>query len=191
MLGMGSPCLRSLVCWSRNSLVLSSRQIHQSSRLSESYPVIPMELSHGSSQLIRCSRTSFDDYQDFQGYAKPLRLLPASKPHIFTKSPLEDMSSYFGVDGSEPTYTVKLRTSSIFGSCLSSMDAGILLCLIDENGDSILQRLPVSIPLDDPQIKEAAFPDPLPFQRDSVDIFTFGGHKLGKLKALWVGLESG
>lgn len=55
--------------------------------------------------------------------------------------------------GSECLYTVKLQTSSIYGSGLSNLNAGILLCLIDENGDSILQRIPASLTKEPNQVE--------------------------------------
>ncbi|KAL5708508.1 hypothetical protein ACHQM5_019299 [Ranunculus cassubicifolius] len=87
----------------------------------------------------------------------------------------------------QSVYVLKLSTSSMFGSGLSDLGAGILLCLIDENGDSVLQRISASSvgTLKEGDLQEICF------QRGSVDEFIFKGPKLERIKALWVGLESG
>lgn len=98
---------------------------------------------------------------DFQEYAKPSRLLP-----VPTKSqPL--------------LYKLRLQTSNSYGSGLTDVNSGILLCLIDENGSSILQRLSVGAD------------DDLRFERGSVDEFAFEGPRLGRIVAVWISLESG
>ncbi|KAK9123390.1 hypothetical protein Sjap_012992 [Stephania japonica] len=140
--------------------------------------------------LFSCYSKSFD-YQDFQGYASPLRLLPAKEPNICTHSLLEELPSSYKVDEAQSLYMVKLQTSTVSGSCLSDPNAGILLCLIDGNGDSVLQRVTgTRTPAKNPTVKEAAS-EFLPFQRGSIDEFIFEGSRLGKIKALWVGPESG
>ncbi|KAA8549649.1 hypothetical protein F0562_001333 [Nyssa sinensis] len=132
------------------------------------------------------------DFQDFQGYAKPSRLLPATEVKVNTDSSLEKVVTTFKMGGSECLYKARLDTSSIYGSGLSDLNAGILLCLIDENGDSILQRIPASLMKDHPmQSEDMIFSDVLRFQRGSVDEFAFEGPKLGKIEALWISLESG
>ncbi|KAH7837583.1 hypothetical protein Vadar_015485 [Vaccinium darrowii] len=129
-------------------------------------------------------------FQDFQGYAKPSRLLVAKEPELCTDSSLEKLFTSFKVRGSECLYRVKLQTSSIYGSGLSNLNAGILLCLIDENGDSILQRIPASLTKEPNQV-EAKISDVLQFQRGSVDEFAFEGPKLQKIESLWISVESG
>lgn len=89
---------------------------------------------------------------------------------------------------SQSLYKVKLGTSNFSASSLTDMNAGVLLCLIDENGDSILQRLPASLVRQHSVDSEN---DLLHFQRGSVDEFTFDGPKLGRIEAIWIGLESG
>lgn len=91
-------------------------------------------------------------------------------------------------DGSQSLCKVKLGTSNVYGSSLSDLNAGILLCVIDENGDSILQRMPSSLITDHSTESEDGI---LHFQRGSVDEFTFEGPKLGKVEAVWISLESG
>lgn len=85
-----------------------------------------------------------------------------------------------------------LRTSSTYGSELSDQNAGILLCLIDENGDSILERIPAILSQDHiQQSEDAVTSDIIRFQRGSNDEFIFWGPKLGRIQALWIGLDSG
>ncbi|KAL6341251.1 hypothetical protein AAG906_032369 [Vitis piasezkii] len=131
-------------------------------------------------------------FQDFQDYAKPLRLLPTAEVQDHTGASLEKIPSLFRKDGSKSLYKVKIQTSSIYGSGLSDINAGVLLCLIDENGDSILQRIPASSMKDHPSTsKDSIVSETLHFQRGSVDEFTFEGPKLGKVDAIWISLESG
>lgn len=121
------------------------------------------------------------DFQDFGNYAKPSRLLPATQMTEYY-SP-EKIFPSFGVDATRNLYKLKLHTSSFYGSGLTDLSSGILVCLIDENGDSILNRFPAS--------EDTSFADDLHFQRGSVDEFTLYGAGLEKIEALWVGVESG
>ncbi|XP_010651359.1 uncharacterized protein LOC100257055 [Vitis vinifera] len=131
-------------------------------------------------------------FQDFQDYAKPLRLLPTAEVQDYTGASLEKIPSLFRKDESKSLYKVKIQTSSIYGSGLGDINAGVLLCLIDENGDSILQRIPASSMKDHPSTsKDSIVSETLHFQRGSVDEFAFEGPKLGKVGAIWISLESG
>ncbi|CAN6820631.1 unnamed protein product [Brassica oleracea] len=121
-----------------------------------------------------CSKTS--DYQDYQSYARPLRLLPAEKVKVSTANPS------LTVTESRSLYKVKLQTSNVFGSGISDMNARVLLCLIDDKGDSVLQTIPATLSSNDESFK---------FQRGSVDEFTFLGPEHGKIRAVWISLESG
>ncbi|KAJ4977894.1 hypothetical protein NE237_008674 [Protea cynaroides] len=144
----------------------------------------------GHSRLIQCSKRS--DFTDFQGFARPSNLLPATEVNICTESSLEKLSTSSVEDESRSRYMIKLHTSRVYGSCLSDLSAGILLCVIDENGDSILQRIPASPSEGSPgQTEEMAGPDLLYFQRGSVNNFIFEGPKIGKIEVVWIGLESG
>ncbi|XP_030478829.2 uncharacterized protein LOC115695876 [Cannabis sativa] len=130
------------------------------------------------------------DYQDFQDYAKPARLFQAAEAKICRdSSAVENDFSSFKNGVSQSMYKVKLGTSNFSASSLTDLNAGVLLCLIDENGDSLLQRIPASL------VKhQSADSDNdllFPFQRASVDEFTFIGPKLQRVKAIWIGLESG
>ncbi|KAF3510733.1 hypothetical protein F2Q69_00010129 [Brassica cretica] len=121
-----------------------------------------------------CSKTS--DYQDYQSYARPLRLLPAEEVKVSTANPSSTVRE------SRSLYKVKLQTSNVFGSGISDMNARVLLCLIDDKGDSVLQTIPATLSSNGESFK---------FQRGSVDEFTFLGPELGKIRAVWISLESG
>lgn len=127
---------------------------------------------------------------DFQGFAKPSRLLPAKEANIY-KFISEERVSSLELDSSSSFYILELYTSKDFGSGLSDANAAILLCLIDVNGDSLLQRV-CAVSLEHTEQKnDMTFSEVIHFQRDSVDIVTFKGPKLGKIEAIWIGLESG
>ncbi|XP_010462373.1 PREDICTED: uncharacterized protein LOC104742968 [Camelina sativa] len=128
-----------------------------------------------------CSKTS--DYQDFQSYARPLRLLPVEEVKICRENPS------FTVSETRSLYKVKLQTSNVFGSGISDMNARVLICLIDEKGDSVLHTIPANLSSLDSEVLENG--ERFKFQRGSVDEFTFEGPKLGKIRAFWIGLESG
>ncbi|XP_020698383.2 uncharacterized protein LOC110111033 isoform X1 [Dendrobium catenatum] len=146
---------------------------------------------NGCSRLISRSRRSL--YQDFQEFAKPSHLLPATEVTTYPLHPSEEIISSLELDQLSSFYVVELRTSRDFGSCLGDLNAAILLCLIDENGKSILQRIS-SVSLERPRPrkdKDTIISEYIPFQRASVDFVTFKGPKLEKIAALWIGLESG
>lgn len=64
--------------------------------------------------------------------------------------------------------------------------------MIDENGYSILQRLPATSSKEHlVQSDKEVVSDVIHFQRGSVDVFTFEGPKLQKIIALWISPESG
>ncbi|XXG56357.1 hypothetical protein AAC387_Pa03g3783 [Persea americana] len=131
--------------------------------LSERIPVLSLNRK-ANSQTIHSrfipSAKGFP-FQDFQGFAKPLRLFPAEE------------------------------TSGDFGSTLSDLNAAILLCMIDVNGDSILQRIPMTTLEHTRDSEETADSVMLRFQRGSIDKLAFKGPKLREIEALWIGLESG
>lgn len=119
---------------------------------------------------------------DFQEYAKPSRLLPARGVRLWRDaSSLENAFASLWSSKSESLYIVRLQTSNIYGSGLSDVNSGILLCLIDENGYSVLKRLPA--------MSDEC--DTLHFQRGSVDEFAFKGPNLGRILAVWISLDSG
>ncbi|KAK3011080.1 hypothetical protein RJ639_012158 [Escallonia herrerae] len=128
----------------------------------------------------------------YEGYAKPSRLIPAKGVEVCTDFPLEKLVTSFNVGRLESIYKVTLQTCNIYGSGLTNINSGMLLCLIDENGDSILQRLPVTSTKDHPtESGKKLVSDVLNFERGSVDEFIFKGPMLGKIQALWISPESG
>ncbi|CAN8288000.1 unnamed protein product [Cochlearia groenlandica] len=132
-----------------------------------------------------CSKTS--DYQDFERYARPMRLLQAEEVKVCR----EDSS--YTVSETRSLYKVKLQTSNLLGSGISDINARVLLCLIDNKGDSLLQTIPANLSSNeslDPEFA-AENSESLKFQRGCVDEFTFEGPKLGKIRAFWISLESG
>nr|XP_043610079.1 uncharacterized protein LOC122581834 [Erigeron canadensis] len=132
------------------------------------------------------------NFQDFQGYAKPTRLLPANEVKPTADSSLEKLVTSFKEDRLECLYKLTIQTSNYFGSGLTDSSSGILLCLVDKNGDSILQRIAATSDTDHPlQLKDKDDSNVLHFQRGSINHFTFEGPAIGKLEALWIGLESG
>ncbi|CAK8578510.1 unnamed protein product [Lathyrus sativus] len=133
------------------------------------------------------SKFSDTNFQDFGSYARPSGLLPASEVKVYTKTSLESILSSIKEDRSKSLFRLKLVTSNLYGSSITDFNAGVLLCFIDEDGKSILQRLPVSLMTD----LSAESGDRLYFQRGSVDEFIFEGPKIARLEALWVGVESG
>ncbi|KAL3828880.1 hypothetical protein ACJIZ3_017682 [Penstemon smallii] len=135
-----------------------------------------------NSSLIINSKKS--NYQDFQDYVKPSRLLQATEVKVCTDASVEP-TKY------ESLYKVKLQTSKLYGSSLTDMNSGILLCLIDENGSSILQRLPSTSNGTDKWSEDKPVSDTLHFQRGFIDVFAFEGPRLGKIVAAWISLESG
>ncbi|XP_064936940.1 uncharacterized protein LOC135588654 [Musa acuminata AAA Group] len=129
--------------------------------------------------------------QDFQDFANPSRLLQTTTAKLQTKYVPEDILSSLELDMSSSYYMVELCTSKDFGSCLRDVNAAILLCLIDVNGDALLQRLSAVMLDRSMQGKDMDSNESVHFQRGSVDIVTFKGSKLGKIEAFWIGLESG
>jgi hypothetical protein len=118
--------------------------------------------------------------------------LPAKELKVWTDTPAEKIYTSFKEDGSQCLFKINLGTSVIYGSGLSDLNSGILVCLIGENGDSILQRIPASLMTDQStKAEDVVDLDILNFQRGSVDEFIFEGPNLGRVEALWISLESG
>ncbi|XP_027347527.1 uncharacterized protein LOC113858924 [Abrus precatorius] len=138
------------------------------------------------------AKLSDTHFQDFQRYAKPSYLLPASEVKVCTNSLVENILSFPKEDRTKSLFRVKLGTSNLYGSSISDLNAGILLCLIDDDGNSILQRIPASLMMDhSTESEDMNIIDTLHFQRGSVDEFIFEGPKIARLEALWVSVESG
>ncbi|KAJ3673832.1 hypothetical protein LUZ60_005824 [Juncus effusus] len=132
--------------------------------------------------------------QDFQDFVKPSRLLQAEEPKIYSQNTPKETFYPSNLDQSEAFYLLELITSRDFGSGLSDLNSAIMICLIDSDGNSILQRVP-PIPNSDPFGEEigfgSVFDELVHFQRGSVDTVALKGTKLGKIVAVWIGLESG
>ncbi|KAK9939318.1 hypothetical protein M0R45_016017 [Rubus argutus] len=82
---------------------------------------------------------------DFRDYAKPSRLLQATEVNVCANTSVEKGFLSLRDYESQSLYKVKLGTSNVYGSSLSDLTAGILFCVIDENGNSILQRIPSNL----------------------------------------------
>lgn len=128
-------------------------------------------------------------YQDFQGFAKPSRLLPATEANTYMKHASDEILSSLKLDKSTSFYIIELTTSKEFGSSLKDLNAAILISLINANGDSILQR--ISAVSSDHASHENDERETIHFQRGSIDIATFTGPNLGKIESLWIGIDSG
>ncbi|KAK8923668.1 hypothetical protein KSP39_PZI019679 [Platanthera zijinensis] len=119
-------------------------------------------------------------------FAKPLHLLPATQVTTYPTDYSEELISSLELDHSTSLYMIELRTSRDFASCLSDLNSAIMICLIDENGRSILQRISAIS-----QDKGEKISEHIHFQRGSIDMAAFKGSKLKQIAALWIGLESG
>ncbi|KAF8010462.1 hypothetical protein BT93_J1176 [Corymbia citriodora subsp. variegata] len=157
-------------------------------------PIIAVPLRRRSGRCGGCGAISskLSKFQDFQDYAKPSRLFPTTEIKFCSGHSEEEKMMFSDVGNSQSLYKIKLHTSRMYGSGLTDVNAGILLCLINEHGHSLLQRLSVT-PVTEfsVELQEKVDHDILHFQRASVDEFTFKGPKLGGLQALWISLESG
>jgi len=120
---------------------------------------------------------------------KPSRLLPTEELKTYPNTVPEDIFSTIRLDDSDAFYVLELRTSREFSSSLLDRNSAILICLIDVDGDSLLQRIPaIYLGQATPGIKAE---QSMPFQSGSVDAVTFKGSKLQRIKEVWIGLESG
>lgn len=124
---------------------------------------------------------------DYQGFAKPSRLFPATEVKIDKEIPQDEKPN----PRSQSLFKIKIQTSMAYDSGFSDINAGLLICIIDENGDSVLQRIPAVGKLASSSKPELNPSSVLHFQRGSVDEFTFEGPRLGNIRALWISLESG
>ncbi|XP_021728834.1 uncharacterized protein LOC110695908 isoform X2 [Chenopodium quinoa] len=80
----------------------------------------------------------------------------------------------------------------MYGSELSDQNAGILVCIIDEHGNSILERIPSIISQDHMlQSEDAVTSEVIRFKRGATDEYIFLGPKLARIQAMWISLESG
>ncbi|CAA7395351.1 unnamed protein product [Spirodela intermedia] len=144
-----------------------------------------------ASREFKLSRES--PHQPISRFAEPARLLPSREAIFLGETMAGSVLDSANLDESSSFYILQIRTSGEFGSSLSDADAAILLSFIDVNGDSVLQRIPMvsSGPSPSGAEESSSVSEGVHFQRGSVDVLGFHGPKLGDIKALWVGLESG
>ncbi|KAK4788432.1 hypothetical protein SAY86_019751 [Trapa natans] len=128
-------------------------------------------------------------YQDFQGYAAPVRLFPTTEAKVPNGIPPGEMPKLYGKGDSQAMFKIMIRTSRMYGSSLSNDNSGVMLCIIDENGNSILQRIP-AVSMDCSFSGESCVSSTVHFQQGSDDEFTFQGPKLGRIQAVWISIES-
>jgi hypothetical protein len=121
--------------------------------------------------------------------AKPSRLLPTEELKIYPRTLPEEIFNTISLDEHGAFYVLKLSTSREFNSSLVDKNSAILVCFIDVVGDSLLQRVPAIY--SDQSSKGIKAEQSIPFQSGSVDVVVFKGHKLQRIKEIWIGLESG
>ncbi|CAN1335878.1 hypothetical protein LINPERPRIM_LOCUS36921 [Linum perenne] len=78
----------------------------------------------------------------------------------------------------------------MYGSGLDDQNAGVLLCLVDDTGSSVLQRIPSISKSSSTESANIMESDPVHFQRGATDDFFFEGPALGRIEALWIGVDS-
>ncbi|KAF0897475.1 hypothetical protein E2562_037521, partial [Oryza meyeriana var. granulata] len=138
-------------------------------------------------RVISFSKSS--SLQDPVTSVKPSRLLETDELCIFRNNVPEEIISSVRLEESDAFYMLELSTSREFSSSLLDKNAAVLICLIDADGDSLLQRIPAIYWNHSAQGRKAE--QLLPFQSGSVDVVTFKGSKLQRIKEIWIGLESG
>ncbi|KAL6890150.1 hypothetical protein ACP4OV_008913 [Aristida adscensionis] len=134
-------------------------------------------------QMICFSKAS--SLRDSVPSVKPSRLMPTDELRTYPYCVPEEIISTIRLDESDAFYMLELSTSREFSSSLINKNSAILICLIDVDGDSLLQRVP-AIYLGPVKVEQS-----IPFQSGSVDVVTFKGPKLQRIKEIWIGLESG
>lgn len=133
-----------------------------------------------------------------EAFPEPLQVLASTEAlanYSMADSLEEGLCASTLPDLSESIYRVALTTSNNVDSSFSEINTGILLCMIGENGNSIIHRIPAissaqALSEDTAKTVQRTF-DHLRFQRGSVDIVTFRGPDIGQLAAVWIGPESG
>lgn len=132
-----------------------------------------------------------------ESFPEPIQFLASTEANYTVTDSFEEGLCASTLPGlSESIYRVSLTTSSNVDSDFSDINVGVLLCMIGENGNSIIHRIPaISSPppaLSDDTAKTVRRTfDQLRFQRGSVDIVMFRGPDIGRLAAVWIGPESG
>lgn len=134
-----------------------------------------------------------------EAFPEPLQVLASTEAlanYSVADSLEEGLCASTLPDLSESIYRVALTTSNNVDSDFSDINVGILLCMIGENGNSIIHRIPAissapqALSEDTAKTVQRTF-NHLRFQRGSVDIVIFRGPDIGQLAAVWIGPESG
>lgn len=132
---------------------------------------------------------SFINFADSISSVNPSRLLPTADLQTYPETLPEEIFTTIRLDDSDAFYVLELSTSREFSSSLSDKNSAILVCLLDIVGDSLLQRVPALYSVQSSRGIKAS--QTVPFQSGSVDVVTFKGPKLQRIKEIWIGLESG
>ncbi|XP_062197389.1 uncharacterized protein LOC133900320 [Phragmites australis] len=138
-------------------------------------------------QMICFSKGS--SLQDSVPSVKPLRLLPTEELKTYPNTIPDEIFTTVRLDESDAFYVLELSTSRELSSSLLDKNSAVLICLIDVDGNSLLQRIPAIYSGQPPQGANSEQSNP--FQSGSVDVVTFKGPKLQIIKEMWIGLESG
>ncbi|CAL4993334.1 unnamed protein product [Urochloa decumbens] len=138
-------------------------------------------------QLMTCFSKG-SSLQDSMPSVKP-RLLPTEELQTYPNTVPEEIFSTIRLDDFDAFYVLELSTSREFSSSLLDKNSAILICLIDVDGDSLLQRVPAIY--SGQTMTGIKAEQSMPFQSGSVDVITFKGSKLQRIKEVWIGLESG
>ncbi|KAF8694037.1 hypothetical protein HU200_038487 [Digitaria exilis] len=127
--------------------------------------------------------------QDAMPSVKPSCLLPTEELKTYPNTLPKEIFSTIKLDGSDAFYVLELSTSREFSSSLVDKNSAVLICLIGVDGNSLLQRVPaIYLGQPTPGMKSE---ESVPFQCGSVDVVSFKGPKLQRIKEVWIGLESG
>ncbi|CAM0150530.1 unnamed protein product [Urochloa decumbens] len=138
-------------------------------------------------QLMTCFSKG-SSLQDSMSSVKP-RLLPTEELQTYPNTVPEEIFSTIRLDDFDAFYVLELSTSREFSSSLLDKNSAILIFLIDVDGDSLLQRVPAIY--SGQTMTGIKAEQSMPFQSGSVDVITFKGSKLQRIKEVWIGLESG
>jgi hypothetical protein len=129
------------------------------------------------------------NFADSVASVKPSRLLPTVELNTYPETLPQGIFSTIRLDDGDAFYVLELSTSREFSSSLVDKNSAILVCFIDIVGDSLLQRVPAIYSGQFSQGIKAG--QSIPFQSGSVDVVTFKGPKMRRIKEIWIGLESG
>ncbi|KAF8656029.1 hypothetical protein HU200_060821 [Digitaria exilis] len=148
-----------------------------------------MKLKRRNRHELATSFSKGSSLQDSKPSVKPSCLLPTEELKTYPNTLPTEIFSTIRLDGSDAFYVLELSTSREFSSSLVDKNSAVLICLIGVDGNSLLQRVPaIYLGQPTPGMKPE---QSVPFQCGSVDVVTFKGPKLQRIKEVWIGLESG